>query len=81
MKRTVPRPLPRGLRRRDARLCPLALRAPAAAGPVLGTLAETVRRRPPLIGLNLLLAALPRQSAASPSRTADKSSSDANPAW
>ncbi|MEU6531632.1 MFS transporter [Streptomyces sp. NPDC046928] len=93
MKRTVPRPLPRVLRHRDARLylsavvvsgfgtsalwlmagvwvkdltgsdglaalCLLALWAPTAAGPLLGTLADAVRRRPLLIGLNLFLAAL-----------------------
>ncbi|MFE1912999.1 MFS transporter [Streptomyces anandii] len=41
-----------------AALCLLALWAPAPAGPLLGTLADRVRRRPLLIGANLLLAAL-----------------------
>ncbi|MFE2812845.1 MFS transporter [Streptomyces nigra] len=41
-----------------AALCLLALWAPTAAGPVLGTLADTVRRGPLLIGLHLLPAAL-----------------------
>lgn len=41
-----------------AALCLLALWAPTAAGPVLGALADTVRRGPLLIGLHLLPAAL-----------------------
>lgn len=41
-----------------ASLCLLAMWAPTLAGPVLGTLADRVRRKPLLIGLNLLLAAL-----------------------
>ncbi|MFJ1970520.1 MFS transporter [Streptomyces sp. NPDC087903] len=41
-----------------AALCLLAMWAPTLAGPVLGTLADRVRRKPLLIGVNLLLAAL-----------------------
>ncbi|GAA2411749.1 MFS transporter [Streptomyces coeruleofuscus] len=41
-----------------AALCVLALWLPALGGPLLGTLADRVRRKPLLIGLNLLLAAL-----------------------
>ncbi|MEU3415183.1 MFS transporter [Streptomyces sp. NPDC006658] len=41
-----------------AALCMLAMWAPSLAGPVLGTLADRVRRRPLLICLNLGLAAL-----------------------
>ncbi|MFV0136703.1 MFS transporter [Streptomyces sp. HMX87] len=41
-----------------AALCTLALWAPALAGPALGTLADRVRRKPLLIGLNLLPAGL-----------------------
>ncbi|MEU7383604.1 MULTISPECIES: MFS transporter [unclassified Streptomyces] len=41
-----------------AALCLLAMWAPALAGPALGTLADRTRRRPVLIGTNLLLAAL-----------------------
>ncbi len=41
-----------------AALCMLAMWAPSLAGPLLGTLADRTRRRPLLIGVNLLLAAL-----------------------
>ncbi|MFE6488624.1 MFS transporter [Streptomyces sp. NPDC057757] len=41
-----------------AALCVLALWAPTLAGPALGTLVDRTRRRPLLIGTNLLLAAL-----------------------
>ncbi|GAA4046265.1 MFS transporter [Streptomyces shaanxiensis] len=41
-----------------AALCMLALWAPTLAGPLLGTLADRTRRKPLLIGANLLLAAL-----------------------
>ncbi|WP_306183781.1 MULTISPECIES: MFS transporter [unclassified Streptomyces] len=41
-----------------AALCLLAMWAPALAGPLLGTLADRVRRRPLLVGANLLLAAV-----------------------
>jgi MFS family permease len=41
-----------------AALCLLALWAPTLAGPLLGTLADRVRRKPLLIGTNLLSAAL-----------------------
>ncbi|MFF8946231.1 MFS transporter [Streptomyces sp. NPDC014864] len=41
-----------------AALCPLALWAPTLAGPPLGTLADRTRRRPLLIAVNLLPAAL-----------------------
>ncbi|MDG9715128.1 MFS transporter [Streptomyces sp. DH24] len=41
-----------------AALCMLAMWAPTLAGPLLGALADRVRRRPLLIGLNLLMAAL-----------------------
>ncbi|MFD6168502.1 MFS transporter [Streptomyces coeruleorubidus] len=41
-----------------AALCVLALWLPTLGGPLLGTLADRVRRKPLLIGLNLLLAAL-----------------------
>ncbi|MEV3969816.1 MFS transporter [Streptomyces sp. NPDC050698] len=41
-----------------AALCVLALWLPALAGPLLGTLADRVRRKPLLIGVNLLLATL-----------------------
>ncbi|MET9527944.1 MFS transporter [Streptomyces coeruleorubidus] len=41
-----------------AALCVLALWLPTLAGPLLGTLADRVRRKPLLIGLNLLLGAL-----------------------
>ncbi|QOV39165.1 MFS transporter [Streptomyces ferrugineus] len=41
-----------------AALCLLAMWAPTLAGPLLGTLADRVRRKPLLIGMNLLLAAL-----------------------
>ncbi|MGA5205024.1 MFS transporter [Streptomyces variegatus] len=41
-----------------AALCVLAMWLPALAGPLLGTLADRVRRKPLLIGLNLLLAGL-----------------------
>lgn len=41
-----------------AALCALAMWAPTLAGPALGTLADRTRRKPLLIGANLLLAAL-----------------------
>ncbi|MDC0771905.1 MFS transporter [Streptomyces sp. HD] len=41
-----------------AALCMLAMWAPTLAGPFLGTLADRTRRKPLLIGMNLLLAAL-----------------------
>ncbi|MFD6494700.1 MFS transporter [Streptomyces sp. NPDC060188] len=41
-----------------AALCVFALWAPTPAGPALGTLADRTRRRPLLLGTNLLLAAL-----------------------
>jgi MFS family permease len=41
-----------------AALCTFALWAPLLAGPLLGTFADLVRRRPLLIGTNLALAAL-----------------------
>ncbi|MFH8939440.1 MFS transporter [Streptomyces griseosporeus] len=41
-----------------AALCQLAMWAPVLAGPALGTLADRVRRRPLLIGVSLLPAAL-----------------------
>ncbi|MFD5339750.1 MFS transporter [Streptomyces hawaiiensis] len=41
-----------------AALCVLAMWLPTLAGPLLGTLADRVRRKPLLIGVNLLLAAL-----------------------
>jgi MFS family permease len=41
-----------------AALCVFALWAPTLIGPALGTLADRIRRRPLLIGTNLLLAAL-----------------------
>ncbi|MFF5962241.1 MFS transporter [Streptomyces collinus] len=41
-----------------AALCMLALWLPALAGPLLGTLADRGRRKPLLIGVNLLLGAL-----------------------
>ena len=41
-----------------AALCMLAMWAPTLAGPLLGTLADRVRRKPLLIGANLLLAVL-----------------------
>ncbi len=41
-----------------AALCMLAMWAPVLAGPALGTLADRVRRKPLLIGVNLLLGAL-----------------------
>ncbi|MEU5754944.1 MFS transporter [Streptomyces sp. NPDC047829] len=41
-----------------AALCMLAMWAPTLAGPALGTLADRVRRKPLLITLNLLMAAL-----------------------
>ncbi|MET9682575.1 MFS transporter [Streptomyces coeruleorubidus] len=41
-----------------AALCVLALWLPTLAGPLLGTLADRVRRKPLLIGVNLLLGAL-----------------------
>ncbi|MFJ8145103.1 MFS transporter [Streptomyces sp. NPDC096048] len=41
-----------------AALCMLAMWAPTLVGPVLGTLADRVRRRPLLIATNLLLAVL-----------------------
>jgi MFS family permease len=41
-----------------AALCMLAMWAPTLAGPLLGALADRVRRKPLLIGGNLLLAAL-----------------------
>ncbi|MFE9024193.1 MFS transporter [Streptomyces sp. NPDC007808] len=41
-----------------AALCVLAMWAPTLAGPLLGTLADRTRRRPLLIGANLLMAAL-----------------------
>ncbi|KUM76452.1 hypothetical protein AQI84_13500 [Streptomyces griseorubiginosus] len=41
-----------------AALCMLAMWAPTLAGPLLGTLADRVRRKPLLIGANLLLAGL-----------------------
>ncbi|WP_409472833.1 MFS transporter [Streptomyces sp. HC307] len=41
-----------------AALCMLAMWAPTLAGPSLGTLADRTRRKPLLIGANLLLAAL-----------------------
>lgn len=42
----------------SAALCLLAMWAPTLVGPLLGTLADRVRRKPLLIGANLLLAAL-----------------------
>ncbi|MEV6958378.1 MFS transporter [Streptomyces sp. NPDC051207] len=41
-----------------AALCMLAMWAPTLAGPLLGALADRVRRKPLLIGVNLLMAAL-----------------------
>ncbi|KMS71959.1 membrane protein [Streptomyces viridochromogenes] len=41
-----------------AALCMLAMWAPTLAGPLLGTLADRTRRKPLLIGANLLLAGL-----------------------
>ncbi|MFJ5258864.1 MFS transporter [Streptomyces sp. NPDC088387] len=41
-----------------AALCLLAMWAPTLVGPLLGTLADRVRRRPLLIGVNLLMAGL-----------------------
>ncbi|MGW3036783.1 MFS transporter [Streptomyces sp. NPDC001178] len=41
-----------------AALCLLAMWAPTLAGPLLGTLADRFRRKPLLLGANLLLAAL-----------------------
>jgi len=41
-----------------AALCMLAMWAPTLVGPLLGTLADRVRRKPLLIGANLLLAVL-----------------------
>ncbi|MFI5974358.1 MFS transporter [Streptomyces sp. NPDC051452] len=41
-----------------AALCMLAMWAPVVAGPALGTVADRLRRRPLLVGLNLGLAAL-----------------------
>ncbi|GAA3857421.1 MFS transporter [Streptomyces sp. NPDC003737] len=41
-----------------AALCVFALWAPTLAGPLLGTVADRIRRKPLLIGVNLLLAAL-----------------------
>jgi MFS family permease len=41
-----------------AALCMLAMWAPTMAGPLLGTLADRTRRKPLLIGVNLLMAAL-----------------------
>src|SRR3954470_13451501 len=41
-----------------AALCLLAMWAPTLAGPLLGTLADRVRRKPLLIGTSLLMAAL-----------------------
>ncbi|WP_369270251.1 MFS transporter [Streptomyces sp. R11] len=41
-----------------AALCMLAMWAPTLAGPLLGTLADRIRRKPLLISANLLLAAL-----------------------
>lgn len=41
-----------------AALCMLAMWAPALAGPLLGTLADRVRRTPLLIGVSLLMAGL-----------------------
>ncbi|MFF5978188.1 MFS transporter [Streptomyces olindensis] len=41
-----------------AALCLLAMWLPTLAGPLLGTLADRVRRKPLLIGVNLLLGAL-----------------------
>ncbi|GAA2877362.1 MFS transporter [Streptomyces mexicanus] len=41
-----------------AALCLLAMWAPSLAGPLLGTLADRVRRRPLLVGADLLLAAV-----------------------
>ncbi|GAB2738416.1 MFS transporter [Streptomyces bullii] len=41
-----------------AALCLLAMWAPTLAGPMLGTIADRTRRKPLLIGVNLLLAAL-----------------------
>ncbi|WDV50800.1 MFS transporter [Streptomyces coeruleorubidus] len=41
-----------------AALCMLAMWLPTLAGPLLGTLADRVRRKPLLIGVNLLLGAL-----------------------
>ncbi|MET7295224.1 MFS transporter [Streptomyces griseoloalbus] len=41
-----------------AALCMLAMWAPTLAGPLLGTLADRVRRRPLLIGASLLMAGL-----------------------
>ncbi|GCB50416.1 MFS transporter [Streptomyces sp. NL15-2K] len=41
-----------------AALCMLAMWTPTLAGPLLGTLADRTRRKPLLIGVNLLLAAL-----------------------
>jgi len=42
----------------QAALCLLAMWAPTLAGPLLGTLADRLLRKPLLIGVNLLLAAL-----------------------
>ncbi len=41
-----------------AALCMLAMWAPTLAGPLLGTIADRTRRKPLLLGVNLLLAAL-----------------------
>ncbi|MFF0738356.1 MFS transporter [Streptomyces chartreusis] len=41
-----------------AALCLLAMWAPTLAGPLLGTIADRTRRKPLLLGVNLLLAAL-----------------------
>jgi MFS family permease len=41
-----------------AALCMLAMWLPTLAGPLLGTLADRIRRKPLLIGVNLLLATL-----------------------
>ena len=41
-----------------AALCMLAMWAPTLAGPILGTLADRTRRKPLLLGANLLLAVL-----------------------
>ncbi|GAA3800701.1 hypothetical protein GCM10022206_44710 [Streptomyces chiangmaiensis] len=41
-----------------AALCIFALWAPTLVGPLLGTVADRIRRKPLLIGVNLLLAAL-----------------------
>lgn len=58
-----------------AALCVFALWAPTLVGPVLGVLADRVRRRPLLIAMNLALAALLPTLFAVTTRTACGSSS------